>query len=108
MLAASRRIVPRLLAAALLAATTIGCAANTAKPTVSLRLSGKVKDAFVTVDDQPLGPVAHVEKRGVALLVGKHRVTVERHGYFPFDVLVDAREGGPPVVVDVVLVPVPD
>lgn len=95
------------IAASISAAVGTGCAA-TPKPTVSMRLSGKVKDALVTVDDQPLGAVAHVEKHGVALPVGKHRVTVERHGYFPFDVLVEAREGGPPVVVDVVLVPVPD
>lgn len=82
-----------------------GCA-PAKPPTVSLRMAGNVKDALVTVDDQLLGSVAFVEKHGVALPPGKHRLTVEKPGYFPFDQLVDAKDR--PVQVQVQLEPVPD
>lgn len=76
--------------------------------TVSLRLDANVDEASVTVDDQLLGSAAFVEKRGVALPVGQHRVTVERPGYFPYDELVEAKEGQAPIVLKVELEKVPD
>ena len=94
--------VTRLAAVLVLA----GCGAA-AQPTASLRLRGGAPpDATVTVDDQLLGSLALVSKRGVALPAGRHRVTVEKPGYFPWDRLVDAQ--GTPIQLDVELVRVPD
>lgn len=83
-----------------------GCAG--APKTVSFRLHANVDEASVTVDDQLLGSAAFVQKRGVALPPGTHRVTVERPGYFPFDELVEAKEGQPPIVLEVALEKIPD
>jgi hypothetical protein len=74
--------------------------------TVSLRVKGNVPDAQVTVDDIPLGALGYVAAHGVALPPGKHRVTVERAGYFPWDAVVEAQDE--PIQLDVKLVPVPD
>ncbi|MBK9263719.1 MAG: PEGA domain-containing protein [Polyangiaceae bacterium] len=76
--------------------------------TVSLRVAGNVPDAHVTVDDQYLGALAYVAKRGVALPPGQHRITVEKTGFFAWDRVVVAREGDPPIKLDVVLVEIPD
>jgi hypothetical protein len=94
----------RALAMSLLA---LGACAGGAQ-TVSLRLTGDVSDALVTVDDQHLGTLGYVKRRGVALPPGTHRITVEKAGYFPFDKLVEARPGDGPVTVDVRLEPIPD
>jgi hypothetical protein len=74
--------------------------------TVSLRVKGNVADAHVTVDDIPLGSLAHVARHGVALPPGRHRVTVERPGYFPWDAVLEAEDE--PIHLDVKLVPIPD
>jgi len=76
--------------------------------TVSLRVSGNVRDAHVTIDDQYLGAFAYVAKKGVALPPGPHRITVEKNGYFPWDKVVVAKEGDPPLKLDVILVEIPD
>jgi hypothetical protein len=88
-----------------LALLTAACAST---QTVSLRLSGNVPDAVVTIDDQHLGSVKYVGRRGVALPPGTHRITVEKAGYFPFDKLVEAKAGDEAVDVKVVLEPIPD
>jgi hypothetical protein len=49
-----------------------------------------------------------VSRRGVALPPGQHRITVEKVGYFPFDRLIEAKEGEASVDVKVVLEPVPE
>jgi hypothetical protein len=74
--------------------------------TVSLRVQGNVPDANVTIDDIPLGALAYVAAHGVALPPGKHRVTVERVGYFPWDAVVEAQDD--PINLQVKLVPIPD
>jgi hypothetical protein len=89
----------------LLAVAALGCGASS---TVSLKLSGNMPDAIVTIDDQHLGSLGYVSKRGVALPPGPHRITVEKVGYFPFDRLVEAKEGDASVDVRVVLEPVPE
>ena len=76
--------------------------------TVSLRMKGAVADASVTIDDQYVGALALVQRRGVALPVGKHRISVERPGYFPWDRIVEVHDGDPAVHLDAVLVPIPD
>jgi len=89
------------LSAALLA-TSCGAARS-----VSLRFQAvETPDASVTVDDQYLGPLAAVAKRGVAVRPGKHRITIEKAGFFPFDREVEAVEQ--PVVVEVKLERVPE
>ncbi|MBK6516950.1 MAG: PEGA domain-containing protein [Polyangiaceae bacterium] len=90
----------------LAACLAVGCV--TTPRTTSLRLDGNVDDATVTVDDQVLGPVSHVEKRGVALPPGKHRITVEKAGFFPYDELVVVKEGDPPLRLDIRMERVPD
>jgi hypothetical protein len=75
--------------------------------TTSLRVKGNVPDASVTIDDQYVGALAYVARRGVALPPGKHRITVEKAGYFPWDKLVEA-EGKTPIHLDVELTKIPD
>jgi hypothetical protein len=95
------------VALALLGASMPGCQlAAYGQPTVSLRVRGNVADAQVTIDDIPVGALAFVQARGVALPPGKHRITVERSGYFPWDALVEAKDD--PVFLQINLVPVPD
>lgn len=79
---------------------------NAPEPTVSLRVKGNVPDAQVTIDDQLVGPLGYVAARGVAMPRGRHRITVEKTGYFPWDALVEAKDG--PVLLQVDLVPIPD
>ena len=73
---------------------------------VSLRMQGNVRDASVTIDDQYVGALAYVASRGVSLPPGKHRITVEKTGYFPWDRVVEADEA--PIHLDVVLTKIPD
>lgn len=102
------RVVRLLAVVALLGAA--GCWRAASPPTTSLRLSAATtpKAAKVTVNDQPIGSLDFVMKRGVALPPGKHRITVEAPGYLPWDAEVDAGENGGLVKLDVVLVPIPD
>ena len=94
----------------LLAAIVTAC--SPAKPpTTSLRLApteDAPKNAKVVVDDQPIGSLAFVTKRGVALPPGKHRMTIEADGYLPWDMEVDAGEKGGLIKLDVKLVKKPD
>lgn len=91
----------------LLALALAGCAASSPR-TTSLRVSGAPADASVTIDDKYIGAFVYVQRRGVALPPGKHRITVEKQGFFPWDRLVEAREGEPPVMLDVTLTRIPD
>lgn len=79
-----------------------------AAPRVVLRFAGGPDDALVHIDDQYVGKLGRLEKHGIALPVGSHRVTVEQVGYFPHDVIVEVREEQPPPPLVVELEPVPD
>ncbi len=81
-----------------------GCGPST--QAVRLNVAGNVPDASVTIDDIFLGSLSYVTKHGVAVPPGKHRITVERVGYFPWDKLVEATDQ--PIVLDVKLTPIPD
>jgi PEGA domain len=103
----------RLLAVALFALSPLPLAplpscAVVAYPqaTVSLRVQGNVPDAQVTIDDIPVGALAYVASRGVALPPGRHHITVERTGYFPWDAVVEAKDD--PIHLQINLVPIPD
>src|SRR5712671_5274216 len=75
-------------------------------PTTSLRVKGAPIDASVTIDDQYIGFFGYVAKHGVAMPPGKHRITVEKTGFFPWDRVVEAADT--PVTLDVVLTKIPD
>ncbi len=98
-----------LLAVALVwASGSMACASGTTS-TVSLRMGGEgPNDASVTIDERYLGSLAMVRRRGVALPPGRHRIVVEKSGFFPYDRLIDVKEGDPPVALDVAMQPIPD
>ncbi len=98
--AALRRLA---LAAALAAAA---CQPTYGPTLAHVRMQGTPPDAIVTVDDRPVGTLAVVARRGLAVEPGKHRVSVERPGYFPWDALVEADDR--PVQLSVALERVPD
>ena len=78
-------------------------------PSVPLSLERSAKsprDAAVTIDEEYIGPLGYVAARGVKLPAGKHRITIEKPGYFPWDRLVEA--GTAPIHFDVTLEPIPD
>ena len=91
-----------------IALTSASCVLGPPAKTVSLRMRGEraFAEAQVTIDDQMIGPLGFVSVRGVALPPGRHRITVEKDGYFPWDTVVEAKEQ--PIQLNVVLVPIPD
>ena len=79
------------------------------RPAVSLsieRSSESPRDAAVTIDEEYIGPLGYVAAHGVRMPAGKHRISIEKPGYFPWDRLIDA--GSAPIKVDVALEPIPD
>jgi hypothetical protein len=97
------------LALVLASAGASGCIPQP-RAAVSLKVSAAPKtpsDAVVTIDEQYVGPLAFVAAHGVRLPEGRHRISVERPGYFPFDVDVTA-EGTDPIQLQVAMVPIPD
>jgi hypothetical protein len=97
----------KVLALSLAAALAVACAPR-APRTVSMRMVGSPPNATVTIDDQFVGTLDVVARRGVALPPGSHRVSVEAAGYLPWDRIVEATEGSGPVRLDVQLTRVPD
>jgi hypothetical protein len=97
-----------LLTRALPLVLAVACQASVA-PSVSLsfkRTQGTPWDAGVWIDEEFIGPLSYVAGHGVRLPEGKHRITVQKEGYFPWDRLVVANKQ--PVALDVTLEPVPD
>ena len=86
----------------------VACGAPPVSRTVSLRVRGAPLDALVVVDEQTVGSLEMVSSRGVALPGGRHFLTVERPGYFPFDKILDVNPGDPPVFVQVTLTKLPE
>jgi PEGA domain len=110
-----RRLTPyiALLAAGVLALFLIlsltSCQAAAERPAVSLSLQRGQKsprDAAVIIDEEYIGPLGYVAARGVRLPAGKHRITIEKPGYFPWDRLVEATTA--PIHFDIDLEPIPD
>jgi len=95
--------------ALLLVLSLTSCQIGAERPAVSLSLERSAKsprDAAVTIDEEYIGPLGYVAARGVQLPAGKHRITIEKPGYFPWDRLVEA--GTAPIHFDVELEPIPD
>ena len=79
--------VPALLAISL----AEGCATQGLRPAVSMKVErheDTPKSALVYIDEQYIGTLGYVAARGVRLPEGEHRITVEKTGYFPYDVVV--------------------
>ena len=103
--------VSRVRVRGLLLCVALAACAPSKPPTTSLRFAPAAespKSARVIIDDQPLGNLDYVVKRGVALPPGKHRITIEADGYLPWDTEVDAGPSGGLVKLDVKLVKKPD
>jgi hypothetical protein len=93
----------------ILACSVFGCATMGTRAAVSLtmqQMSKTPNDAIVTIDEEYVGPLYYVQAKGVRLPIGKHRVSVQKEGYFPYDVLIVADRK--PIHLEVELVPVPD
>lgn len=104
---ASRRI-PGLVGFLAICLTVSGCF-HTPRAVVPVRFhraSGTPRDADVIVDEEYVGPLYLVAAQGLPLPVGRHRVTVNREGYFPWDRLIEADRA--PVELAVELVPIPE
>jgi hypothetical protein len=82
-----------------------GCATE---QTVLVHFAGEPDDALVTIDDRYVDKLGRIEKRGIKLPAGEHRVTVEQVGYFPYDVIIVADPDQPTETVKVELTEVPD
>ena len=99
----------RLAALAVLLAELPACMPQEPRAAVSLHVTRHVKtpaDALVTIDEEFIGPLAYVAAHGVRLPLGKHRITVERTGYFPYDAIIEADDR--PISLDIELKPIPD
>lgn len=70
------------------------------------RARGTPGDALVYIDEQFVGTLATVAARGVRLPEGEHRVSVEKNGYHPYDVLVVSDRK--PIHLQVALLPLPE
>jgi hypothetical protein len=105
----SRTLARTVLVAVLGASTASVACFPQPRAAVSLRLKRAPKtppDAFVTIDEEPLGSLAYVAARGVRLPLGSHRITIERTGYFPYDATIVASDQ--PIFLDIKLDPIPD
>lgn len=69
------------------------------------RLEGTPRDAEVSVDEEYVGPLYLIAAQGLRLPVGKHRITVTKDGFFPWDRLVDADRSTIQLPVKLVRVP---
>lgn len=94
---------------ALLGLASSGCATMGLRSAVSMKVSRAEetpKDALVYIDGQYVAKLGTVVKRGVRVPEGKHRISVERNGYFPFDaVVVSDRK---PIHLEVEMLELPD
>ncbi len=98
-----------LTCALLVAALNAQACFHTPRAVVPMKLhraSSTPRDANVVVDEEYIGPLYLVATQGLSLPVGKHRVTVTREGYFPWDRLVQADRT--PIDLAVELVPIPE
>ncbi len=95
--------------ALLLILSLTSCEPAAGRPGVSLSMSrskASPRDASVTIDEEYIGPLGYVAARGVRLPAGRHRVSVEKSGYFPWDRQIDADRNA--IHLDVSLEPIPD
>ena len=56
---------------------------------IPVAFAGSPPDAYVTIDETYCCTLAEAARHGLPLPAGKHRITVEKAGYFPWDTIVD-------------------
>jgi hypothetical protein len=103
-----RTVLCLLLAISGVVSTTTGCG-SAPRSAVSMKMSrskATPRDASVYIDEEFIGPLYYVAAHGVRLPTGRHRITITKDGYFPWDRVVEADRQ--PVALEVELVPVPD
>lgn len=49
------------------------------------------KSALVYIDEKYIGTLGAVAARGVRIVEGRHRLTVEKPGYFPYDTIIESK-----------------
>ena len=100
----------RILSAAVLLSTSIFASAclSYGLPSITMTLvaDGAPKRASVFVDNEYVAPLGVVQERGIRLPEGRHFVTVEKAGYFPWDQEVIA--GSEPISLNVKMTKIPD
>jgi hypothetical protein len=112
-----RRVAREFVSAATLAGVLLASAAVAStsacgpelRPAVTLNLkqtTASPSDAAVYIDEEYVGPLSFVSSRGVRLPAGKHRITIEKPGYFPWDREVTADRDA--IKLDVQLQPIPE
>jgi hypothetical protein len=97
------------LVALLLAATGVSGCSLGLRSAVTMRMvraKATPRDASVYIDEEFIGPLYYVASHGVRLPTGKHRISITKDGYFPWDRLVEADRQ--PIALQVELVRVPD
>lgn len=88
---------------------TAGCSSIGLRSAVTMRMNrvkGAPRDASVYIDEEFIGPLYYVAAHGVRLPTGKHRITIARDGFFPWDRVVEADRQ--PINLNVELTPIPD
>lgn len=102
-------ITSLVLAGLLALGAALGCATMGLKSAVHLSLE-REKDtprrALVYIDEQFIGTLDYVAAKGVRLPEGKHRISVQKNGYYPFDALVESDRY--PIHLRVALLRLPD
>lgn len=61
--------------------------------------------ALVYIDGQYIGKLGYVAKHGVRLPEGRHRISVEKNGYYPYDTLVVSDRKALHVTVEMLRLP---
>lgn len=88
---------------------TAGCSSIGLRSAVTMRMNrvkGAPRDASVYIDEEFIGPLYYVAAHGVRLPTGKHRITITRDGFFPWDRVVEADRQ--PINLNIELTPIPD
>lgn len=102
-----KSLPPVLLTLAVACGVVAGCtlSSRAVVPVRMQRLAGTPRDAEVTVDEEYVGPLYLIAAQGLRLPVGRHRITVTKDGFFPWDRLVDADRSTIQLPVKLVRVP---
>ncbi|MCH2108020.1 MAG: PEGA domain-containing protein [Polyangiaceae bacterium] len=89
---------------------TTGCAHLRTRTAVDLSVDvqkGSPGSALVYIDDQYIGSLKEVARRGIRLPGGWHRIAVKKDGYFPWDARVKSDRKAIHLDVDLVRLPSP-
>lgn len=105
----TRGAMTSLAGALLLSFALAGCATMGMRSAVDMHVTigpETPPEALVYIDGQYIGSLAAVAARGVRIVEGKHRLSVEKTGYFPYDTIVESKVE--PIHLQVTLLKLPD